>query len=419
MVKYIDLKRKKVSVKKLIIYSILAVLSLLAGIYTPSLYKQANTSFLKTSMFEILDTALVNANKIIDDAITTESDLLLSKVVVRAIPDGYECLVKVKNEGPFVKDLKVMLANDISKDYIILKNSETGLTLSPDEEIVIRDYGFQMDKSYSGADINFYIKILNDDVFESKTENNFYKLHLDEYRNTVDDFYISQFTDDGMVFDYKLNDFLMNEVSFEILVSNKLNYDKNEELYREAYYEDEIFPYVEIPLNEDTYKTGNFKQIIPQSLPVKIDVFGSIDDENSNDEFYFLLKLYFSGENSKRYKLSNIIKVSPNKSVDKSTLSEILLETTGNAADLSSFSDDYLLRGETLKFLFEYFEIDISSLQSKKIFFKDLKPGNHYYEFAQALMKFDLSKGFSDYFLSDEKMNKQLLLKLVDEFKNY
>lgn len=420
MLKYLDNKNKKVNIKKAIIYSVLALLSLLVGLLSPSVFLKNDASgFLRTSMFQIMDGALQNANKIIDEAITTDSDLALSKVVLRKITDGYETVLKVKNEGSYVKNLNVMLANDLTKDFVIVKNTDSGLTLNPGEELIVNDYNFMPDRNFSGSEINFYLKILNENVFEAKTENNFYKVSIDEYLPSVDDFFVSDFSNDAISFDYKLNDFLMNEKSFEILVSNKLEFSPLDEQYREAFVDGRILPYFEIPLSESVYESGNFKKIETRTMPVSINAFKDGTFENKDKTYYFLLKINFGSDKATRYKLSNILKFSPVEYVKKNELGKILEDYVGISADLSGLSEGEILRGETIKYLFEYFEIDTESMQSKKLFYKDLKPGNDYYQFAQALKKFDFASEMSEYFAENEKINKALLLKIIDGLKSY
>ncbi|MDX9970418.1 MAG: hypothetical protein RBS56_00725 [Candidatus Gracilibacteria bacterium] len=420
MLKYVDNKNKKVNIKKAIIYTVLAILSLIVGLISPSVFMKNDTSgFLRTSMFQILDSALSNANNLIDEAITTDSDLALSKVILRKIPDGYETVFKVKNEGSFVKNLDVMLANDLTKDFVIVKNSDNGLTLNPGEELIVNDYDFQMDKNFSGGDINFYLKILNENVFEAKTENNFYKVSMDEYRPTVDDFFISSFSNDQIVFDYEINDFLMNEKSFEILISNKLEYSPIDEKYREAFADGRILPYSEIPLSDSVFESGNFKMVETQDMPVSVNVFKDGLYENTDKTYYLMLKINFGTEKAHRFKYSNILKLSPIEYVDSDDLSALLSDMVGGVPDVSHFSSEELLRGETVKFLFEYFETDMESMQSKKLFFKDLKPGNDYYQFAQALKKFNFATDLSEYFAESEKINKELILRIINELKGY
>jgi hypothetical protein len=223
-------------IKKLIIYLALGILSLLAGIYSPSLFeKEENLSFLKTSMFEIMNGALENANKVLDNAVLDHADLSLENVVLRKDGDNYETIIKIKNNGTLVRNLKVMIANDLSKDFLIISNGENGLSLKQGEELISKEFKFVPDERFSGAEFNFHIKILNDDVFESNTENNSYTVSFQEFSSSIDDFYLEKIgLDKSIGLNYKLKDFIIKERSFELLVSDRLKFNPIDVVYREG-----------------------------------------------------------------------------------------------------------------------------------------------------------------------------------------
>lgn len=405
------------NIKKVFIYGILAIFSLVAGIYSPSVFNShVEKSFLKTSMFEIMNGALENANKMVDESIISDADLSLEKVVLRKEDGKYETIFKIKNTGSYVKNLQVVFGNDLTEDYLIVKNTDLGLTLNKDEEYVGRDFKFIMDEKYSGADVNFYIKVLNNEVFEANTSNNYFQIRVNQFRSEIDDFFVSAIDENnGISFDYKINDFLITEKSYEVYISNRLSFNPVDEKYRETYLDEKIYPYSEIPLSEAVYKSGNWKTInsihdFPASIQVFDDAFKNLDET-----FYLMLKVNFDTETASRYKLSNVLKVGPYETVSKEDFAQMIYDITGNGADVSSIQGDIVLRAEALKFLFEYFEIDVESMQSKKILFKDIKPGNEYYSFAQALREYDFSKGLTDYFAPQEPLTKQFLYLLINE----
>ncbi len=408
-------------IKKALIYLVLAILSLILGVYSPSVFKSdVDESFLKTSMFEIMNSALINANKIIDEVKTDKSDLSLEKVSVRKNGNKYIASYKIKNEGVFVKDLSVIIGNNISKEFVFVKNSGSGLSLNKGEEYVSNDFIFEMDKQFSGAEIVFYIKILNDDVFETNSDNNFFKIDIGEKVSTIDDFFIEKINKDHSIsFDYKLNDFLIYDKSYEILISNKLDYLENEKKYREIIFEGKIFPYNEIPLSEDVFASGNFKSINSiTKMPVNVQVLNDLFI-NENESYYLVLKIYYKSNSSVKYKYSNIIDISPVVNVSKSDLQEILKELSGFDADISELKEGYLSRADAVKYIFDFFEIEIEKLQSKKIFFKDLSIDDPVFPYAQALKKFEFANNVSDIFASKDFINRELLIKIINECKKY
>jgi hypothetical protein len=128
-----------------------------------------------------------------------------------------------------------------------------------------------------------------------------------------------------------------------------------------------------------------------------------------------ILKINFDNNSAKRYKLSNVLEFKPINYVNKNQFSAYLKNISGFEPDLSEFEGEFVKRGEALKFLFDFLEIDVVELQSKKIFFSDVRPFDEYYKYVQALKKFEFSKGLSENFVTEEKLNQDFLYLFLNE----
>ncbi|EFK94889.1 protein containing S-layer domain [sediment metagenome] len=405
-------------------------------------------------MLNILDIALDKTLQIKQDFENSNIDLAITNVEVNKISEDdeknlirYSATIYLKNEGAYIKDLKILVNNSSDLSFVILKNTETGLSLQNDAIYVYKGYEFDWDKSFSGGEIVFEVKPLEDTVYDIDPVDNKFKVFIDNKFSTFSDLYPKAINlDNSIKLEADLSDYVIGDKSYELLIGNKLKYDKRTEVYKEALLNNQIYSYFNIPLTKEVFESGNFRKTNPIiEFPVDIALY---DDPfaSENPDYYMLLKINFSENNHLKFKYSDVIKFTSNKTLTRAEAAKIFVEQTGEKSlkgvkmhyqdidktdwfynyvstlyglgllDMDSFSFNPagpMTRMEALIMALNYYDIDLINVKKVAPIFKDITPNDPNYHFVQALNATTISSGFTDYFKADAPITKHFLTNLI------
>ena len=436
--------------KKIPFYILIGLASLILGIYyTPQGLTTKRAEFLETSMLSLYE----NIYQSMESKIEYNSgniDLELEKVAYKkdAQNDRYIASLKIKNNGNHIKDLHVIVGNSANDNFISIKNSDNGLSLSPGEEFIFNDYYFSLAHNVSGGEFDFSLTIQDEFILESDISNNTKTILIDEFKSDIKDLYLKNINNDGQFsIDYNFDKYSISDKSYEIFFAKSLNFENSEYKYLEYSDYKNVYSYGRIPLSKTLIDSTEWLSIsTDEKLPLNISVFK--DPFKDNQEYYIYLKEIDHSNKTIRY--SDFLYFYPQNYLSKAEFSKLFVESIGlkpaemnsthyldldnNSKYISYISSIYdlglfniesdhfnpnskILRSEALKIIMDYFDIDFYSNKSFDSRFIDVSEESEIYHYVQSLASLNKGEVFGQYLQANKFANAEYINYLIDEFK--
>lgn len=401
---------------------------------------------METSMLGIL-TRIAEENK------PNPPDLAIEKVLLRKIADSknnfnfykYYANVSLKNYGGGINNAKLVLYGDENQKKIEIKNTEKGFSLAKGQAYTIDRYELIFDGNYNGGQLELTVELA--DREDTNESNNSYKVDIFELPAKIENLEIEELQEDGsFTLAFEPANSSLNADKISIFETDALAYPEGEEKYSEILSSDRAYGYHKIKTSKEILNDAKFREV-PNKSTVNYSVKFSEDPWTEQTAHYFYVKA-INQENG-NFALSNLIKVSSQKEIDRSDFAKLFvdfaglnLETDGtyfyedvsadswygpyvqtlyNLGLIKNSSSKYypetkMSRGDVLRVVMDYCDTDL-----------DIKPGApHFEDVSEEDVFFPYVEGFyasgngfalQEKFLAKQNASKNFLKYLINECK--
>lgn len=431
--------------KNFIFYAVIAIGSLYA--MTNIKVSNGNFNFLETSFVNILD-------NVVQDNKFEPVDLGIQNVTLKKIADPtsdfnhykYVANIVVKNYGGDLKNGQLILQAGGSQKHNFVKNDTDGFSLAKGETYIIENYEILFDGNYNGGKLTVELKLPDQvDYFEG---NNKFDVNIFELPPKIQSLGINEIKDDGTVkLSFDPLPYTVSANGFEVYKTDALSFDESDSKYAETTYANKIYGYYRIKNSEEFVKDGDWSLMQgtdtdPHSIKLSTNLF---DDSAAH---YIYLKS--TNPENANYAVSNIIELVPQKELSRAAFARFFVEYTGvNLVDdganyfedvpedswYASYTktlyklgliksdsfrfrpDDPMTRGDALRVVMDYFDIDLVTHAEDKQPFADISSDNHLFPYTKALFASGKAGIFGENFQSDKPATKNYLKYLIYEYK--
>lgn len=433
------------SKKKFFIYSFIGVISLFAvNIFDSgkSDLRIPRTSSLSLSVFQ----------SIADKSDSSPADLSIEKVTLHKTGSPtekfnyykYSANVVIKNYGGDLIDANVVLSASDQK-YYFLKNSENGFSLKKGKSYIIENYDVIFDGDYNGGEIKFEINIKGQNDYYKG--NNSYIANAFELPAKIESIAIKSIEDDGtFILDYKLGNPLLAADSMEIFAGDSLEAAEDVERYSEVDKGKKIYSYYKIKSSLKTVQDKNWKsQKFSDTYGYKI----KFSDDPWTDKADYYVYLKTTNPKNGHFAVSNILKFTYQKELERSDFAQLFVDfnnlkilnegaiyyedvpaeswfapyvqTIYNLGLIANSNTKYfperkMTRGEALRVVFDYFDVNLS-YKKELSSFGDVGKKHYLYPYIEALYANGKGAIFGKNFNPDAPATKNYLKYLIYEYK--
>lgn len=429
--------------KKLILYPFISItLVALFGFY---FNKMGNFNDLQTSFVGVLD-------RMMDESRPPSPDLEIESISLEKIAEPtenfnfytYAATVAIKNHGGAFKNAEVVLGGE-SQRNVFVKNTPKGLSLENGQVFLFEDYEVIFDGNYNSGEIKLTIRVT--DREESVANNNDYTVSVFELPAKIEAIGLEEILEDfTLVLDFELKNFVLNDGDFEILTSNSLELDEEDERYDEIYSLGKSYGYhriknSEVVANDSSWKEQKLSSMEAHYLNFEEDPF------KTGINNYVYLKV--TDPESGNFAISNILKFGAQKELSRGAFSKLFIDFSGEKLfedgelyyeDVSAdawyspyiqtlynlglinsnanefYPDAIISRGEALRVVLDYFDADLR-IADFAPHFQDVTEDYYLYPYVEGLYADGVATIFHDYFSPDQAATKNYLKYLIDEYK--
>lgn len=431
------------SKKKVLIYSFVGLISLFVVNIFESGKSDLRTS--RTSLLSVLQSTQEESEPI-------PADLSIEKITLRKTGSPtskfnyykYSANVVIKNHGGDLTDANVVLSGSDQKSYF-LKNSEHGFSLGKGKSYIIENYDVIFDGNYNGGEIKFGIDIKDQNDYYKG--NNSYAVNVFELPAKIENIAVKGIEDDGtFVLDYKLGNPLLAADNMEIFTNDSLEIAEDTERYSEADKGKKIYSYYKIKSSLKTVRDKNWKsQKFSDTYGYKI----KFSDNPWNDKTDHYVYLKTVNPKNGYFAASNILKFTYQKELERSDFAQLFVDfnnlkilndgviyyedvpaeswfapyvqTIYNLGLISNsntkfFPERKMTRGEALRVVFDYFDVDLSYKEELSSF-GDVGKKHYLYPYVEALYSNGKGAIFGKNFNPDAPATKNYLKYLIYAYK--
>lgn len=433
--------------KKIFLYSMLGVIFMFAL----SKYEFAtmkNSEFLQNSFVSIL-------NGVAENHEAEPPDLGIEKVTLKKIADPtdrlnyykYSANIVLKNHGGDLRNAQLSLNAGEDQKTVFVKNEIDGFSLAKGQSYIIDNYEILFDGSYNGGKIT--VKINLPKKLDYYAGNNKYEVEIFELPAKIEGLGIEKIKDDGtFVLEFQLINSGLTLNNFEIYASDILEADEIKEKYAETRNEaeDKIYGYHRVKNSPEILLSERWE--LKASHDSSVHTVKFEDDSFADSSVHYIYLKSTNAENG-NYAISNILKFSPQKELDRAGFAKLFVDYSGidvYAAGENYFDDvnpeawyapyvqtiynlglikngDYkynpdmpMTRGDVLRVALDYFDVDLSTAYGGP-HFEDVYRNHYLYPYVEALFASGKGGVFGENFSPESAATKNYLKYLVNEYK--
>lgn len=419
-----------------------------------SMFALSKYEFAVEEDYNFLQTSFVTVLKSISENRKVEPpDLGIEKVTLKKIADPtskfnyykYSANIVIKNDGGDLKNAQISLNAGGDQKTVFVKNEIDGFSLAEGQSYIIDNYEILLDGSYNSEKITVEMNLpKNLDYYAG---NNKYEVEILELPAKIEGLGIEKINDDGtFVLEFQSIDSDLSSNNFEIYASDVIEADEIEEKYAEITVGDKIYGYHRIKNSKEILGSDRWELKASQNSNGHLVKFGDDPFADSSSHYIYLKSI---NPDNGSYAISNILKFSPQKELDRAGFAKLFVDYAGidvYAAGENYFydvnpeswyapyvqtiynlglikNDDYkydpnmpMTRGDVLRVVLDYFDVDLSMAYGGP-HFEDVGRNHYLYPYVEALFASGKGGVFGDTFNPEATATKNYLKYLINEYK--
>lgn len=407
-------------------------------------FKDEEAKLLETSILSMLQ-------KVAEKNALDPSDLAIEKVTLKksANPTAdfnyykFKATIILHNYGGKIRNEQVAIRAYPDQKNLLIKNTQEGFSLLKDGTYIIRNYEVLMDSDYNGGEFTFKIEILGEE--ELSLENNVFKTEVFEGPAKIENIAVKDIKSDGSIeLSFDAKKIMLRKHRFEFAMADTVLFSGKEINYNERSSGEKIFRYY-IMKNDLKDLKGEF--VVKEILKTDNPLVKFSDDPYSDSSDHFVYVKAINPENG-FYAVSDVLRFAYSEEMTRAEFAKIFVdileipiydEGLTNYEDLqvqewyapyvqtlynlgllntntASFSpDEKVSRGEVLRVVFDYLDVDLEIADGGK-HFRDVEESHQLYPYVEALFASGKAKGIKEIFNPGASATKDFLNYLIYEY---